>query len=66
MSMPKEYDVVTLKQRTPAIPLPPGTRGTILIAHAAEPPAYEIEFVDDAGASLGTYTAQGAGLNLDP
>ncbi|WP_354229846.1 DUF4926 domain-containing protein [Bradyrhizobium sp. F1.4.3] len=64
--MPKEFDVVTLKQMTPAIPLPPGSRGTILIVHSADPPAYEVEFVDDAGASLGTYTAQAAELNIDP
>ena len=60
--MLKEYEVVTLRQSTPEIPLPPGTRGTVLIVYAADPPTYEVEFVDGGGESLGTYTARAAEL----
>lgn len=52
--MLQEYDIVFLKQTTPAVPLAKGTKGTILIVYRDSPPAYEVEFVDDAGGSLGT------------
>jgi len=59
-----EYDVVILKQLTPEVPLPQGTRGTILIVYSDNPETYEVEFVDDGGESLGTYTVQGIDLDL--
>jgi hypothetical protein len=49
---------VLLKQTTPSIPLSAGTKGTILMVHSDDPPAYEVEFVDNAGNSLGTYTVR--------
>ena len=61
----EEYDVIRLRSRTSTIPLPPETKGTILLIHAATPPAYEVEFVDDAGESLGTFTAHDEDLALE-
>jgi hypothetical protein len=59
----EEYDVIRLKRTTPEIPLPVGTTGTVLIVHAADPPAYLVEFMDGAE-SLGCYTAYAD--DLDP
>jgi hypothetical protein len=56
--MIQEYAVVRLKRDVPTIPLRVGTKGAILIVHPCSPPAYEVEFVDDAGKSLGTYTVE--------
>jgi len=56
--MLKEYAVVLLKRPTLAIPLPSGTKGTILIVHSSVPSAFEVEFVDREGKSLGTYTVE--------
>jgi hypothetical protein len=60
----QEYDVVQLKRKTTAIPLPVGTKGTVLIVHAVTPSGYEVEFVDPIGKSLGTYTAVDDDLEL--
>jgi hypothetical protein len=60
----REYDVVKLKRTTSDIPLPEGARGTVLIVHDANPPAYEVEFMDGAD-SLGVYTASDADLEED-
>ena len=60
--MLKEYAVVRLKQADARIPVPEGTKGTVLIVHAFNPPAYEVEFVDDVGKSLGTYTVEESNL----
>jgi hypothetical protein len=57
-----ECDGVVLKKKNSDIPLPPGTRGTVLIVHAAQPPAYEVEFVNDAGEYLGVYTVSDTDL----
>jgi hypothetical protein len=54
--MLKEYAVVRLKEPDPSIPIPPGAKGAVLIVYDSSPPAYEVEFVDDAGKSLGAYT----------
>ena len=62
--MLREYDVVLLKEPMPAVPLPRGTRGTILIVFPDSPPAYEVEFVDAAGGTLGTYTVRENDLDL--
>lgn len=61
--MLKEYDVIRLKRTTPEIPLPVGTTGTVLIVHAADPPAYEVEFMDGED-SLGVHTAYADDLDL--
>jgi len=60
--MIEEYAIVCLKRVVPTIPLPVGTIGTILIVHPCNPPAYEVEFVDGAGKSVGTYTVDEADL----
>jgi hypothetical protein len=62
--MLQEYDAVLLKQTTPAIPLRSGTKGTVLMVFPDDPPACEVEFVDDAGNSLGTYTVKATDLCL--
>ena len=62
--MLQEYDVVALKQSTVAIPLPARTEGTVLLVHPANPPAYEVEFMDTEGRSLGVYSAQDDDLEL--
>ena len=56
--MLSEYDVVSLRSGSNTIGVPVGTRGTVLIVYPDAPPAYEVEFVDDAGNSLGTFTMQ--------
>jgi len=58
----KEYEVIRLRRTTSDIPLPAGARGTILIVHDADPPAYEVEFMDGAK-SLGVYTAYDTDLD---
>ena len=62
--MLKEYDVVLLKQSIPEVPLPSGTRGAILMVYHDNPPAYEVEFVDDFGNSLGVHTVREVDLSL--
>ena len=51
-----EYDVVRLRMdlRDPAIPT--GSVGTILIVYPDVEPAYEVEFMDNVGRSLGCRT----------
>jgi hypothetical protein len=56
--MLQEYDIVCLKRTVSSIPLPPATKGTVLIVYPSNPPAYEVEFVDVTGKSLGTYTVE--------
>ena len=63
--MLSEYDVVRLRSATSAANVPVGTRGTILIVYDDAPPAYEVEFVDDVGSSLGTFTMREADLDLE-
>ena len=60
----KEYDVVYLKNEMPSIPLPSGAKGAVLIVHQSAPAAYEVEFVDERGKSLGTYTVDETNLGL--
>jgi len=62
--MLNEYDVVRLKRSSPAVPLPPGTKGAVVHVYPADPPGYEVEFVDEAGKTLGVYTVPGADLEL--
>jgi hypothetical protein len=53
-----EYAVVRLKGADPTIPVPVGAKGAVLIVHSSASPAYEVEFIDDSGKSLGTYTVK--------
>jgi hypothetical protein len=61
----QEYEVVRLKDNQSSISVPIGSRGTVLIVHQTERPAYEVEFVDEHGVSLGVYTVQDADLMED-
>jgi hypothetical protein len=54
----QEYDLVRLKAASDAVPLPVGTEGTVLLVFQADPMAYEVEFFDEEGESLWTYTVQ--------
>lgn len=60
--MIKEYAIVRLKRVVPAIPLPLGATGTILMIHSCNPPVYEVGFDTDVGESLGTFTVDGTDL----
>ena len=51
-----EYAIVRLKRSSPSVPLPGGTKGTVLIVHKSTPAAYEVEFVDESGRFKGVYT----------
>ncbi len=63
--MLSEYDVVRLRSASPGIAVPSGTRGTVLIVYADNPPAYEVEFVDNDGTSLGTFTMKQSDLERE-
>jgi hypothetical protein len=60
-----EYDVVRLKSASSTMSVPAGTRGTVLIIHDAIPPAYEIEFIDDAGNTLAILTLKESELDIE-
>ena len=49
-----EHEYVALKNAVSEIPLPPGSKGTILIVHPVDPPVYLVEFhpVSDDGDGL--------------
>jgi hypothetical protein len=58
---PNEYDVVQLLRTLPEHGLTAGSRGTVLIDHTkyidkGTPPAYEVEFMDNAGVTLAVIT----------
>jgi len=59
----KEFDVVGLKHATTEIPLPKGTKGTVLMIHPDNPPAYQVEFMDGPK-SLGVFTVREPDLDL--
>jgi len=61
--MLQEYEVVSLRRVVPSIPVPPGVKGTVLIVYDSNPSAYEVEFMDESGKSLGTYTVEEADLD---
>jgi hypothetical protein len=46
------------------VPLRAGTVGVILMIHSSQPPVYEVEFVDETGISLGTYTVEGEDIDV--
>lgn len=52
----EEYEVVRLKKNLEKFGLRPGALGTILIVHAANPPAYEVEFCDEEGQTIALLT----------
>ena len=60
--MLNEYDVVRLKRTVPEVPLPQGSKGTVVYVYPADPPGYEVEFIDEAGNTLGIYTVSGNDL----
>jgi len=60
----QEYDVVVLKTNIPEISVPVATRGTVLIVYSSPLKAYEVEFFDKAGDSLGTFTIEEVNLDL--
>jgi len=59
-----EYDVIVLLHAQNEVPIAAGTRGTILIDHNTSPPAYEVEFVDEAGKSLGIFSILGKNMQI--
>jgi hypothetical protein len=62
--MIEEYAVVRLRLAEQGIPIPVGTTGTILVVHASNPPAYEVEFMDEDGKSLGVHSVYEANLEV--
>jgi hypothetical protein len=62
--MLKEYEVVRLRQTLPSVPLPQATEGVVVFVHAADPPAYEVEFVDVNGETIGVYTVEEKNLEI--
>lgn len=60
----KEHELVTLKRRVPGIPLPAGSRGTIVIVHPVNPPAYLVEFGPISDDDDGLYDIEEADLVL--
>ena len=60
--MIQEYVVVRLKRLISTIPVPQGTKGTVLLVYPSDHPAYEVEFITDAGQSLGAHTIEGEDL----
>ena len=64
--MLSEYDVVRLRSSTSVDNVPAGSRGIVLIVYNDTPLAYEVEFVDGLGSSLGTITLQESDLEFEP
>ncbi len=63
--MLSEYDVVRLRSASGILKVPVGSRGTVLIVYPDTPPAYEVEFVNDAGESFGTFTMNESDLEVE-
>jgi hypothetical protein len=40
----KEHDAVALRRVVAGVPLPAGSRGTVVVVHPVHPPAYLVEF----------------------
>lgn len=49
------YDTIVLKESHEDMGVPVGSRGVILIVYDEPSKAYEVEFVDCEGGSLGTF-----------
>jgi hypothetical protein len=45
-----------------SVPVPPGTTRAVLIVYDSDPAAYEVEFLDEAGESLGNQPVAEADL----
>ncbi|MBI3856438.1 MAG: DUF4926 domain-containing protein [Planctomycetes bacterium] len=56
--------MVRLKRDLPENNLKGGARGTVLIVHAAKPPAYEVEFLDGEGQTIALLTLKHDDLEL--
>lgn len=54
----KEYDTIVLKTPLAGTSIPIGTRGVILMVFESPSKAYEVEFIDTAKKSLGTFTVR--------
>ncbi len=54
--MLKEYDIVRLRSRLPDTEIAVGAKGVVLIVYNGKKRAYEVEFVDMDGNSLGIFT----------
>jgi hypothetical protein len=52
----KEYDTVILSAQIDESKIPIGTKGVVLIVFETPARAYEVEFIDLDGKSLGTFT----------
>lgn len=52
----KEYDTIVLRRPLEGRGIPAGTRGVVLMVFEVPTKAYEVEFVDPGGNSLGTFT----------
>lgn len=50
--MIEELASVRLKRSIPPYAIPVGTRGAVVMVYDAEPPGYEVEFVDDEGHTM--------------
>ncbi len=57
-----EYALVRLRRPVAAIPVRIGTEGTVVLVFNSVPAAYEVEFFDAEGSSLGTFTVEEADL----
>jgi hypothetical protein len=60
----QEYNVIVLKSALDETPIPVGTKGTILMVFGSPAMAYEVEFVDLANRSLGTFTVGASQIEL--
>lgn len=60
----REYDVVRLKRDRPAEGLTTDQIGAIVMVYPATPPAYEVEFVDRDGKTVGLLTLQEEEIEL--
>ena len=54
----REYDIVALAKPVSHDGVSVGDVGTVLIVHDATPPAYEVEFCDDAGVTVALLTLE--------
>ena len=60
--MLKELEVVRLKRTVSTIPLPQGTKGTVVWVSSSDPPGGLVEFMDEMGKTLGVYPVEEADL----
>ena len=52
----KLYDIFRLKKKIEDEDIPVGSTGTVLMIYEDNPPAYEVEFVDENGRNIGNST----------